>query len=344
MSARAWLVVSMIVALIACVLTSIWLEQRHSAPGAPDKESSALPQALPALLALSPTELAQCDLARMNLLCAQGLAGEEKIDVERCLATLDEWAKQVNAETDRHRHRFRAHPEQFENSEGYFRLLMMAVVVCEDFGVRYNPARISPASLNADDDHFFADPHDVFLHGLLGERRMGTCSSMPVLYVALGRRLGYPVKLVPTKAHLFVRWDGGGERFNVEATGKGMNRYDDAHYRQWPFPVSEEEMKRDGYLKSLSAAEELAVFLSLRGNCLREAGRRAEAATCYAQASRLAPEARAYQVLLAETQGASATADTLGSGRATVVPWRLEGTPVPAIGAVPDPNPLREIR
>jgi hypothetical protein len=287
------------------------------------------------LVSLTPIELAHCDIARMSLLCAQGLAGEETVQVERCLARLDEWARRVEGETERHRYRFRAHPEQFENSEGYFRLLMMAVVVCEDFGVRYNPARIGPASLSAD-DHFFADPRDVFLHGLLGERRMGTCSSMPVLYVALGRRLGYPVTLVPTKAHLFVRWEGGGERFNVEATGKGMNRYDDAHYRQWPFPVSEEEMKRDGYLKSLSAAEELAVFLSLRGNCLREAGRRAEAATCYAQASRLAPEARAYQVLLAETQGPSEV------GAAAPAPTEFGRSPV--LGGVPDPNPLREAR
>jgi hypothetical protein len=55
---------------------------------------------------------------------------------------------------------------------------------------------------------------------------------MPVLYVAQARRLGYPVSLVTTKGHLFDRWEGRGERFNVECTGHGMNRYDDAHYRQ----------------------------------------------------------------------------------------------------------------
>ena len=64
---------------------------------------------------------------------------------------------------------------------------------------------------------------------------------MPVLYIAIGRRLGYPLKLVTTKAHLFIRWESATDRFNVEATGRGMNRYDDEHFKHWPFPVTEED-------------------------------------------------------------------------------------------------------
>jgi len=125
----------------------------------------------------------------------------------------------------------------------------------------------------------------------------------------------YPLKLVTTKAHLFLRWedgkerfkpgshwDDGKERFNLEATSRGMNRYDDAHFKQWPFPVSEEEIRADGFLKSLTAAEELAVFLSLRGHCLKESGRLQEAARCFAQAARLAPETRSYAFLRADAQ------------------------------------------
>ena len=96
---------------------------------------------------------------------------------------------------------------------------------------------------------------------------------MPVLYVAIGRRLGYPLRLATTKSHLFIRWEGAGERFDLEATGKGMNRDDDEHFKQWPYPVTEEEIQADGYLKSLTPVEELALFLSLRGHCLKEAGR-----------------------------------------------------------------------
>ena len=85
----------------------------------------------------------------------------------------------------------------------------------------------------------------------------------------------------------------------MEATGEGVNRFEDAYYRAWPFPVTEEEVQSEGYLKSLTPAEELAVFLSIRGMCLREAGRRAEAAESFAAAARLAPTCRGYRRMLA---------------------------------------------
>jgi hypothetical protein len=128
----------------------------------------------------------------MNLLCAQDLPGAGEANVPGFLAILDQWAGHVKFETERNLHRFRANPAEFDSSEGYFRMLMMAVVMYEDYGIRYNPERIGlPANMEAN-DRFFADSRDIFLHGLVGDRRLGTCSSMPVLYVAMGRRLGYP--------------------------------------------------------------------------------------------------------------------------------------------------------
>jgi hypothetical protein len=158
------------------------------------------------LLALEPAELERVDIARMNLLCAEGLPGAENLNIDGCLAALDQWAAHAKREIDRHLYRFRASPTEYEDSEGYFRMLMMSVVVYEDFGIRYNPQWIAAPTAARADDHFFADSRDVLLHGLTGQRRMGTCSSMPVLYIALARRLGYPVRLVATKGHLFMRW------------------------------------------------------------------------------------------------------------------------------------------
>ena len=55
------------------------------------------------------------------------------------------------------------------------------------------------------------------------------------LQVPVGRRLGYPLKLVVTKAHVFVRWDDGRERFNIETAGNGgTGSYSDEYYRSWP--------------------------------------------------------------------------------------------------------------
>jgi len=62
----------------------------------------------------------------------------------------------------------------------------------------------------------------------------GTSSSLPVLYVAGGRRLHCALSLVGAKCHLFLRWEDQTTRLNIEGALLGMNTYDDAHYRAWP--------------------------------------------------------------------------------------------------------------
>src|ERR1035441_10184168 len=135
-----------------------------------NREADSSLASLGALLGLPIPALQWVDIARLNLLCAQGLAGADDFDLNACLAKLDEMAARVRNETARHLYRFQARPAEFENSEGFFRMVMLAVVLYEDFSVRYNPDRIStPGTLDAN-DHFFADSRDLFLHGLLGER------------------------------------------------------------------------------------------------------------------------------------------------------------------------------
>jgi hypothetical protein len=286
-----------------------------------NREADSSIASLDALLGLPSSALQRVGIARMNLLCAQGLPGADGFDLNACLAELDEMATRAQSETERHLYRFRRNPAEFENSEGFFRMLMLAVVLAEDFGVRYAPNKIGTAAEARPDDGFFADARYVFLPGLLTHRGSppsldptlnpqpstlnpptGTCSSLPVLQVAVGRRLGYPLKLVTTKGHLFVRWESAQERFNIEAAGQGVNRFTDDYYRHWPLEVAPAEEAAEGYLKSLTPQEELAVFLSIRGMCLREAARLPEAAVAFAAAARLAPACRGYQVMLARLQ------------------------------------------
>jgi hypothetical protein len=236
------------------------------------------------------------DIGLANLLCARGLPGAEQLDVEEHVKRLDDWAEHVRAETERHMYRFREAPGEFEESEAFFRMLMLAVVLQDDFGVRYNEERIS--------DPAFCDSRDLYIHGMMrpaegdGARiGGGTCVSMPVLYTAIGRRLGYPLKLVIAKEHVFCRWDGEDhanpawrERLNIEATSRGLSTYDDDHYRRWPAPLTEVDLSGDWYLRSLTFAEELAEFLITRGHCLLDNGRFAEAQEAYATAHRLAPK------------------------------------------------------
>ena len=349
---RRLLLVSVAAGSVVVLAFGWWALRRELSPVSRLEPSTAANQKsapnLKELLAFSSLQVEQSDIAVLNLLCAEGLRGAESVKPEAALTTIDHWAERVRSETERNIYQYRSNPKGFENSEPYFRVLIMAAVVHDDFRVRYNPALISAPGETDANDRFFADSRDVFLHGLCGSRRMGTCSSMPVLYVALGRRLGYPLKLVTTKSHLFIRWDGPAEQFDLEATGRGMNRYDDEHFKHWPFEVTEAEIQTDGYLKSLNPAEELALFLSLRGHCLKEAGRLNEAIAAYAEASRWAPDSRAYQALLADARTrlspppSSRLAQRPLAAVPALSPARMS---VPAIaGQPPDPNPLLKLR
>jgi len=153
------------------------------------------------LLGMTREELGGLDIARMNLACAEGLPGAEGLDVAQCLSRLDDWAQRVRCETQRHLYRVTdpRYADQYRKSESYFRASMMLQVLQEDCGVHYNKQRVR--------DVDFKNSRDLFLHGLVGGASGGTCVSMPVLYVAVGRRLGYPMRLVLAKAHVFARWD-----------------------------------------------------------------------------------------------------------------------------------------
>jgi len=243
-------------------------------------------RSLDELLTMSPEQLGDVDIAEMNLLCATGLPGAEGLDVDGALAVLDRWAAWVKFETDRHLYKFRQDPSNYQDSEGYFRMLMLITVLQQDLGVHYNMERVRQID--------FRRSQDLFIHGLTGNDNGGTCVSMPVVYTAVARRLGYPVKLVLTKAHVFCRWDAPTDRFNIEATNAGMNSFPDEYYLAWPEKVSEAEARKNRYLVSLTPAEELASFLASRGHCLIDLGRTKEAFEAYAAANRFAPDHPAY--------------------------------------------------
>jgi hypothetical protein len=59
--------------------------------------------------------------------------------------------------------------------------LWRRITLAEDFRVKYAPDKIVTVADARANDGFFADAHDVFLHGLTGQRREGTCSSLPVI-------------------------------------------------------------------------------------------------------------------------------------------------------------------
>ena len=222
------------------------------------------------------------DIAELNLNLARGLPGSEDLDVEQCLARLDAWARLVAAKTERSLPMFRRAPAEFDDSLPKFRMLALVTVLQRDLGVRYDPAC-------QEGPYCALDSRTLFLHGLL-EGQGGTCATMPVLYVAVGRRLGYPLFLVHAAEHFFVRWEEpGGERFNIEATTLGFTPRDDEHYRHWPKPIRDEDVRAGLFLRNLTPEEEYAAFLRLRGQCWLDHLRTAAALEAFGQAIALRP-------------------------------------------------------
>lgn len=245
------------------------------------------------LAMMSEKELAKQDIALMNLRCAEGLPGSKNLDIEKCLETLDQWAARVKHETARHLYKYRESPEEFENSEAFYRMMMLFTVLQQDYKVHYNPDRIR--------DVDFTKSEDLFIHGMINNGNGGTCVSMPVLYTTVARRLGYPVYLVTANAHVFCRWEDSKERFNIEATSQGMSSYDDEYYMKWPKPITAAQIKAGWYLKSLSNATSFASFLATRGHCLEDNKFGAKARVAYALAAEKTPQHPLYYGFLAQT-------------------------------------------
>lgn len=135
---------------------------------------------------LSEAELAKYDIAAVNLACAAGLPGAERIDNSHCLRTLDDWADTVKRWTDAAFDEFfRPDPGGFRHSEPYFRIVALVTALQRHCGVKYDPNKIGAKP----EDRFDFD--EMFVHGVL-QVAGGTCATLPIVYAAVGRRLGYP--------------------------------------------------------------------------------------------------------------------------------------------------------
>jgi tetratricopeptide (TPR) repeat protein len=247
------------------------------------------------LLMLTSDEIESLDIAYINLLSAVGLPGAETLDIPQCLMRIDNIADATRRYTQDGLRHFESDPAFYDHSLANFRLTALGTMLGKGLGIRYNYDRIH------NPDH--SNSQDIFIHGLLTGQRSGTCVSIPVMHVAIGRRLGYPMKLSLAKGHVFARWDSPTERLNLEANGEGAQCFSDDHYHSWPALISQDDIDSGRFLKSLEPAEELAVFFAARGHCLEDNGRLAEAVEAYGQAIKLVPAEPNYQYFLENLLG-----------------------------------------
>ncbi|MFZ3138359.1 MAG: transglutaminase family protein [Thermodesulfovibrionales bacterium] len=126
-----------------------------------------------------------------------------------------------------------------------YRIRMLNTLLYKIIGIKYDLA-------DPEGENF----KNRVLNGLL-ERRKGNCASMPVLYLAIAQRLGYPVYAVAVPDHLFVRYvDSNLKEQNIEASGQGGYISDEEYIKE--LQISEIGIKSGAYLRSLSQKELLA--------------------------------------------------------------------------------------
>ncbi|MGC4007200.1 MAG: transglutaminase family protein [Pirellulales bacterium] len=213
-------------------------------------------------LDLDDQRLAAFEIGELNLRLAVDLPGSEGLDVPALVRRLDEWAKLVRKFTDSCRRMYLANPARFQNSPGRFRMNCLVTVLQRDCGVRYRPELM-------EGDYDARDARSIFLHGPLTDYG-GTCANLPILYAAIGRRLGYPLNIVAAKEHLFVRWSEPHETFNIEATAHGFVERPDGHYQHWPLPLTAAELRSGGYLTDYAPRRVMGDFFLTRSAVLRD--------------------------------------------------------------------------
>ena len=253
--------------------------QTHSEKPKPVRDG---PLTIERLIRMSDEERAHIDIAEMNLVYAKGLPGTHNLDIPVCLRKIDEWAEAIQDITKRNKPIFESHREHYDNSWATFRIVNLVLLLKSKFGMKYNEDR----KKNLMGDDFFNRPEDIFIHGILSGNG-GTCASVPVLCVAVGRKIGYPLTLVHTRRHQFFRWDEPeGERINFEVSGElGLNTYPDEHYRHWPVETPPDIEEKLCYLQNQTPSQDLSSFLMTRAHCWLGNGNYSKTLKCVGWAS-----------------------------------------------------------
>lgn len=100
-----------------------------------------------------------------------------------------------------------------------------------------------------------------YLNGILDTKK-GSCITMPLLYMAIAQRLGYPVYPVTTPDHFFLRYvDSKLKKQNIEATSGGGYAPDRVIIKD--LEVSELGIKTGAYMRTLTYREYLASLLAV---------------------------------------------------------------------------------
>jgi len=141
---------------------------------------------------------------------------------------------------------------------------------------------------------FQAGDVGVNLVDIVLDKRQGNCIGLSVLYLCATRKLGLPLYLVSAPQHVFVRYDDGRERFNIETTTGGTLHDDDAFLQEQLGRTVTAQAGGVDFL-TLSNATVLGVLLQERAVLRMEMGQPQQACADLARSAEICPlDARPY--------------------------------------------------
>lgn len=211
------------------------------------------------LLSVSIEDIHVVDPLVMNLVVAKRIPCFKELDIGHYTRLADQWAADIRHRLPGAEAHFRRSPGNWKNDIRFFRLGIVCWYIDEVLRITY------PDELADAEDGIYADPTNVFLNGLI-DRRQGSCASMPVLHVAIGWRLGWPVSLACAGTHLFCRYDDGEVIHNIEATAfgrGGFRSHPDEYYRQ-QYRIPEIAVACGSDLRAVNPREMLGLFIAIR--------------------------------------------------------------------------------
>lgn len=111
----------------------------------------------------------------------------------------------------------------------------------------------SPGASKRDENHY--------LNSILDSKR-GNCSTMPMLYLVIAQRLGYPIYPVAAPDHLFLRYvEGRGKYLNIEATNATANMPNDETYIKG-LSIGEMALMKGSYLRTMTYRQYMGDLLA----------------------------------------------------------------------------------
>ena len=130
-----------------------------------------------------------------------------------------------------------------------YRVRVLNTFLYQSWGIEYDMS-----------DIYAKKPENRYLNGMLDTKK-GSCITMPLLYLAIAQRMGYPVYPVAVPNHLIVRYaDPSLKLQNIEATSEGGFVPDDEY--QYVLQIPDRGIQSGAYLRTMSNKEFLGDLIA----------------------------------------------------------------------------------